>query len=293
MSAPRWEVEGRHWPHRAASQFVESGGLTWHVQTMGSGPAIVLLHGTGAATHSWRGVMPLLAERFTVIALDLPGHGFTRGRLRGGPTLPNMARAVAGLLDTMKLRPAVLVGHSAGAAIALRMIHDSGSKTPAVGLSPALMPFPGLAARLFPALAKALFVNPLAPRIFSRMARMPGETGRFLQRATASRIDPEGVRCYAALLATSEHCGGALAMMANWDLAALAALLPTIASPVLLVHGGNDAAIPLASVRQAVALLASSELEVLDGLGHLAHEERPDLAVTAITRCAVDHVMMA
>ena len=293
MSAPRWEIEGRNWPHRAASRFVEAGGLTWHVQTMGNGPAIVLLHGTGAATHSWRGVMPLLAESFTVIAMDLPGHAFTRGRVRGGPTLPGIAGAVSELLDTLNVSPAVLVGHSAGAAIALRMVHDSADETPVIGLSPALMPFPGLAAKLFPALAKALFVNPFAPGIFSRMARMAGETERFLQRATASRIDADCLRCYRALLATSEHCGGALAMMANWDLAALAAMLPKIASPVLLIHGGNDAAIPLASVRQAGALLPSSELEVLDGLGHLAHEERPDLAVAAITRCAVDHAMMA
>ena len=291
MSAPRWEIEGRNWPHREASRFVESGGLTWHVQTMGSGPAIALLHGTGAATHSWRGAMPLLAENFTVVAMDLPGHGFTHGRVRGGPTLPGMAGAVSGLLDTLGLRAAVLVGHSAGAAIALRMVHDSADKTPVVGLSPALMPFPGLAAKLFPALAKALFVNPFAPRIFSRMARMPGETERFLQRATASRIDAEGLRCYRALLATSEHCGGALAMMANWDLAALAALLPSIRAKVTLLHGGNDNAVPLASVRAAAALLPASELEALEGLGHLAHEERPELAVAAITRAAANHAM--
>ncbi|MEL4403125.1 alpha/beta fold hydrolase, partial [Shewanella algae] len=82
------------WPNRDSSRFVEAGGLVWHVQQMGSGPPILLLHGTGAATHSWRGVMPLLARDFTVIAPDLPGHGFTRGRPRGGLTLPGMAGAV-------------------------------------------------------------------------------------------------------------------------------------------------------------------------------------------------------
>ena len=289
MSAPRWEVEGRHWPHRAASRFVESGGLAWHVQTMGSGPCVVLLHGTGAATHSWRGVMPLLAARFSVVAMDLPGHGFTRGRLRGGPTLPGIAGAVTALLKTLQIAPTVLVGHSAGAAIALRMVHDSGEQTPVVGLSPALMPFPGLAAKLFPALAKALFVNPFAPRIFSRMASAPGEAERFLQRATTSRIDADGVRCYRALLSTSQHCAGALAMMANWDLEGLARLLPAIPSPVTLLHGEHDNAIPLDSVRKAAALLPAAQLELLSGLGHLAHEERPDLAAAAITLAAAEN----
>lgn len=290
MSAPHWEIEGRHWPHREASRFVESGGLTWHVQTLGSGPAIVLLHGTGAATHSWRGVMPSLAERHTVVAMDLPGHGFTRGRLRNGPTLPGVAGAVRGLLETLKVSPTVLVGHSAGAAIALRMAYDARQPTPVVGLSPALMPFPGLAAKLFPALAKALFVNPFAPRIFAAMARAPGEAERFLQRATGSRIDAEGVRCYRALLGTSEHCAGALAMMANWDLEGLAGLLPAITAPVSLLHGERDSAVPLDSARKAAALLPNARLEVLDGLGHLAHEERPDLAAT-IVRAAIDHAM--
>ena len=58
-------------------------GLRWHVQMMGTGPQVLLLHGAGAATHSWRDVAPLLARDFTVIAPDLPGHGFTdtpRGR---------------------------------------------------------------------------------------------------------------------------------------------------------------------------------------------------------------------
>lgn len=291
MSVPRWEIEGRNWPHREASRFVESGGLTWHVQTMGGGPAVVLLHGTGAATHSWRGVMPLLAEYHTVVAMDLPGHGFTRGRLRGGPTLPGVAKAVTALLETLGVRPTSLVGHSAGAAIALRMAHDSNERTPVVGLSPALMPFPGLAAKLFPALAKALFVNPFVPRIFSRLAGAPGEAERFLQRATASQIDAEGERCYRALLGTSEHCAGALAMMANWDLDGLARLLPAIRSPVTLLHGERDNAVPLDSVRKAAALLPDARLEVLDGLGHLAHEERSDLAVAAITRAAADHAM--
>lgn len=66
-----------NWPHRDCSQFIEAAGLSWHVQRMGEGPALLLLHGTAAATHSWAGLMPLLARRFTVIAIDLPGHGFT------------------------------------------------------------------------------------------------------------------------------------------------------------------------------------------------------------------------
>ncbi len=83
MSGPRWvrpsswEKEGQDWPNREFSRFVDAAGLTWHVQVMGSGPAILLVHGTGAATHSWRDLAPLLARHFTVVAPDLPGGGGT------------------------------------------------------------------------------------------------------------------------------------------------------------------------------------------------------------------------
>src|SRR3954465_15975067 len=72
-----WDRDGRDWPHREASRFIEAAGLRWHVQIMGQGPAALLLHGTGASTHSFLDLAPLLARRFTVVMPDLPGHGFT------------------------------------------------------------------------------------------------------------------------------------------------------------------------------------------------------------------------
>jgi magnesium chelatase accessory protein len=277
VSKPDWNAEGRDWPNRAASRFVDTERMRWHVQMAGSGPVLLLLHGMGAATHSWRDVLPLLAEHFTVVAPDLPGHGFTTGRPTGGLSMVGMARAVGELLAKLEISPEVVVGHSAGAAIALRMVLD-GVIAPrgVVGLNPALMPFPGLAAKLFPTLARMLFVNPFAPHIFAAMARGPGEAKGFLERSTGSRIDAAGVDFYRRLFATSDHCAGALTMMAAWDLETLSRDLPRIRVPVVLVHGTSDSAIPLASVNEAAALIPGSRVELLPDLGHLAHEERPN-----------------
>ncbi len=288
----RWPIEGRGWPLAAHSRFVDAGGLRWHVQMLGEGPPLVLLHGTGAATHSWRGLAPLLAERFTVVAPDLPGHGFTTGLPRGGLTLPAMAAAVAGLLDALEVRPRLIVGHSAGAAVAVRIALD-GAAAGIVGLSPALQPFPGIAAKLFPSLARLLFVNPLAPHLFAAIARRQGETRRFLERSTGSRIDEAGIACYARLFANAGHCAGAIRMMADWDLAPLAAALPGLRSPLLLIHGADDAAIPTESVRRSAAAAADGRIELLPGLGHLAHEERPDLIAGSIERFAADTGVLA
>ena len=151
-----------------------------------------------------------------------------------------------------------------------------------VGLDAALLPFPGLASRLFPALAKALFVNPLAPHIFARIARTPGETGRFLERSTGSQIEPAGVRFYERLFATPGHCAGAIGMMADWDLAAFERDLPRLTIPLRLLHGTRDSAIPLANAQQRRGESANGELIPLEGLGHLAHEEKPSEVAEAI-----------
>ncbi|WP_298171257.1 alpha/beta fold hydrolase BchO [Novosphingobium sp.] len=290
MSKPLvWETDGRDWPHRAASRFVQAGPLTWHVQEMGEGPAVVLLHGTGAATHSWRHLMPLLAREHRVIAMDLPGHGFTRGRPAGGLTLPGMAAAVTALLDKLEVRPERLIGHSAGAAIALRMIREGFAVPEVIGLNAALSPFPGFFAPLFQGLARALVLNPLVPRLFAASARTSGDTGRLLVRSTGSQIEADGVRCYAMLLGNALHCRGALEMMAGWDLAGLQRDFPGITVPVRLIHGAKDAAVPTSSVEQAAKLLPQATLSVLAGLGHLAHEERADLVAEAIAATAPVH----
>ena len=281
--APRWDVEGRDWPNRAHSRFVDAGRVRWHVQVMGDGPALLLLHGTGAATHSWRALAPLLAEHFTVVAPDLPGHGFTSGRPAGGLAMAAMARGLEELLQALDVQPQAIVAHSAGAAIAVRMALDGHVEPVAiVGLDAALLPFPGLGAKLFPTLARLLFVNPFAPSIFARMARTRGETARFLARSTGSRIDAEGVGCYERLFATPGHCAGAIGMMSAWDLDSLKRDLPDLRAPLLLVHGERDSAIPIATARAAAATVGA-RVEALAGLGHLAHEERPD-EVAAIIR---------
>lgn len=285
MSAPLdWNREGRIWPHRDASQFLRQGPATWHLQRMGEAgkPRLLLLHGTGASVHSWRGVMPALAGDFDILAPDLPRHAFTRGHAPEDTSLPRMARAIRRLLYETQFEPDLIVGHSAGVALALQLALDHGYAGPVVGLNSAIRPFPGLAAQLFPAVAKALFVNPFVPRLFSAAAQFSGDSERFLYRSTNSRIDAEGRACYTALFENSHHTKGALAMMANWDLPTLRTRMDEISNPILLIHSDKDAAIPLAWAKEANLWLPTSRLEVLEGFGHLAHEEAPGPAAQII-----------
>lgn len=289
MSALAWQREGLIWPHREASAFVPVGRARWHVQRMGSGPPLLLLHGTGASVHSWRSLMPLLARRHDVIAIDLPRHAFTTGHDAYAMSLPAMAREIAGLMEALGVRPEAVVGHSAGAAVALQLALDHGHAGPIVGLNAALRPFPGPFAQIFPALAKTLFVNPLVPRIFAGTVDLTGGAERFLWRSTHSRLDPQGLACYRTLLKHPGHAGGALAMMANWDLPALRERMGEVANPVLLVHGERDPAIPLDWAREAAGWLPAGRLDVIAGLGHLAHEEAPEDAAARIAAFLARH----
>ena len=277
------------WPNRLDSRFMRVGKIDWHVQLAGDGPVLLLLHGTGAATHSWRDMLHPLAQHFRVIAPDLPGHGYTKGRPPNGLTMPGIARAIAGLLGELQANPVLIVGHSAGAAIAIRMAIDGLVRPDGiVGIAPALLPFAGIAQHLFPTMAKLLFVNPLAPHIFATVARGPGAVERFLARSTGSTIDAAGIAAYARLFGTSTHCAGAIGMMADWDLVPLKRDLPKLTVPMLVLHGERDAAIPVSGALDSVALIPGCELEVLSDLGHLVHEEVPLVVVERIMSFAAN-----
>ncbi len=290
IDKPDWSRQGRDWPNREASRFVRAGGLRWHVQVMGSGPVLLLLHGAGAATHSWRDLAPLLAQDFTVVAPDLPGHGFTETPDADGLSLAGMAVRLARLLEVLGLTPHMAVGHSAGAALGLRLrLNGQVGEGGLVSLNGALEPFPGAAGHIFPALAKLFFLNPLTVQAFAWRAGQAGAV-RSLIESTGSVLDARGLELYGRLMRTSGHVAGVLGMMANWNLAPLEADLPRVRPPLTLVAAEGDLAIPPRVARRVHGRVPSSTLIAWPGLGHLAHEEAPELAATVIRAAAETRV---
>jgi len=284
-----WNVEGLDWPNRDASRFVEAGGLRWHVQIIGEGPVLVLLHGTGAATHSWRTLAPILAQTHMIVALDLPGHGFTdTPQQSSGFALPSVAQGVAALLRELAVTPHALIGHSAGAAIAVRMVLD-GTAPPGgiVGLNAALLPFPGPLGPFAPMLARTLFYNPLSLSLLAHRASRPGAIAE-LMRGTGSTLDARGIELYERLFRSKRHLEGTVALMAHWDLVALKRELPCLRAPLTLIVGGKDKAVPPDAAYDVQRLVKHADVAVAPGLGHLAHEEDPE-AIGALILSALQH----
>jgi magnesium chelatase accessory protein len=276
LRALSWDHDGADWPNRTASRFVEAGGLRWHVQRTGSGPPILLLHGTGASTHSFRDLLPLLATHHEVLAPDLPGHGFSsRPEDPEAMSLPGLALALSAMLAQQNFKPALAVGHSAGAALLLRLAID-GVITPRgiVSLNGAVLPQPGFRHPLFSAFVRGIVSSDTVARWFAGRIAEPGGFER-LMGATGSDLDARGAALYRRLSSAPAQVGAALAMMARWDLRPIERDMAKLAPPLLLVTAARDRMILPGESVKVRARLPSADIEQLIDAGHLAHEEHP------------------
>jgi magnesium chelatase accessory protein len=275
-----WLHDQATWPHADKSRFVEAGGWRWHVQRFGPrgedhAGSVLLLHGTGASGHSWRSFAPLMARHHEVIVPDLPGHAFTRSTGARSVTLPAVAEALAALLRVLEARPVCIVGHSAGAAIALQMC-VAGLARPerVVSINGALRPLHGPLQQWFSPLAKWLVINPLVPHLFAWHAASPLVLQRLIA-ATGSTLDDAGMALYGRLVGDPAHAAGALRLMASWHLQPLFDALPRLQLPLTLVVGLADGTVAPADAQSVLARVARARLIALPNLGHLAHEEDP------------------
>jgi magnesium chelatase accessory protein len=278
------------WPGHDRSEFHRSNGITWHLQRTGCpsrhAPTLLLVHGTGGSTHSWSGIAPSLGERFHVVAVDLPGHGFTQvpanvERARNPYALSGMARVLHYLLDELDIRPAVAIGHSAGVSVLLRMTLD-GLLAPQciLGVCPALVPPPAwYVALIAPMLGLLLESDSVA----GTTARLAAGT-RLIERMLASTGTPlsaDQLARYRFLCSRPEHVHAAIAMMSRWDLPALFRDIGVLRTPVHLIAARGDRWIPLAPLTRAIERIPGVTLSVEEG-GHLLPEEKPEVVVRAI-----------
>lgn len=253
----------------------------WHVQQMGEGLDALLLHGAGASAHSWAPITEAISSRYRMFVPDLPGHGFTRSP-KGRARLPNVAQDLAALLHDQSITPELVIGHSAGGAIALEMTR-LGLISPRriVIINGALEDFKGAAGVIFPVMAKILVLNPLTGMFLSSGPQSLSQA-RAVIKSTGSELPDALLRPYAHLIGRKPHVDGTLGMMAQWSLAELNRALPNITTPTLFLHGAKDSAVDTSVSERAVKAMPNARLVVMDGVGHLAHEEDPSTVAAHI-----------
>jgi magnesium chelatase accessory protein len=203
---PTWVEMGARWPNGHASRFIEAGGQRWHVQIMGRGPALLMVHGIGAATHTWHELAPRLASRFTIIAPDLPGHGFTTSPRTDHLSLDGIAIALAALLEELRVSPVIGVGHGAGAAILMRLaLAEDSSLRALVGINASLTP---PRSQLWTLLAPAARVGVRSPRMAELGRELAsGTLDSTLLSTTGSTLSASQAALYGVFLRSRRHMG--------------------------------------------------------------------------------------
>ena len=106
-------------------KFVEAAGVKTHIQTWGAGDSVLLIHGASSHIGTWEPtIVPMLKDRYLVAAYDRPGMGYTTDRPQGSDTLALQANVAAGVIEQLGLKKPVIVAHSWGGAVALRLALD-------------------------------------------------------------------------------------------------------------------------------------------------------------------------
>ena len=246
--------------YEEASTTVEVRGQTTRLVDLGSGDAggepVVVLHGWGGRIESMAPVISCLERGRRVLSLDLPGFGESPAPAEAWGTA-DYAAFVTSVLEGAGVTRAGFVAHSFGAKTSLYLAATSGglvSKLVLAGSSGLRTP-PSLKARGKRALSRA-----------GRAAGRLGPPGRALRDSLYRRIASEDYRNAGALRPT-------FVKVVNED---LAALLPRVGAPTLLVWGTEDEAVPVSHARTMERSIPDAGLVLFEGAGHFAYLDEAD-----------------
>ncbi len=250
---------------------------------------VLLIHGLGDEGDSFRHLFPLLSEDFRLLAVDLPGFG--RSTARGGTSVGLCVEAVAALLESEGIVEAIVVGSSLGASIAQLLALRCPTRVGALCLEDGGSPAPGkppssLLAMALPFIGRRRYegfkgrneaaVASLFP-YYADWEGLPEADRAFLSKRVAERVaSATQERAYISLLrsamfTTMTKTRAFSEQLASWR------------KPMAVVWGAEDIVVPESAGRALAGQVSGSSFSLVEGAGHLPHQERPE-AVAAIIR---------
>ena len=244
----------------------------------GKGPPLLLIHGFGASTFTWRFVAPELARSHRVIAVDLKGFGQSDKPFDGRYSVYDQAELLAQLIEDKDLRDLTLVGHSFGGGVALLLALEANQRLD--GRITRLVLLDSIAyPQQIPVFFRLLDV-PLVSQLGVRMVPPLVQTRVALQIAyfDDSKIDPEEVELYAAPLKTAAGKHAIIhsaRQIVPEDIAELSERYQTIELPTLILWCDHDRIVPLEVGIKLRRTLTNSTLRLVEDCGHMPQEEQP------------------
>jgi pimeloyl-ACP methyl ester carboxylesterase len=246
----------------------------------GSGPALLLIHGIGDSSDTWRELIPILARTHTVVAPDLLGHGRS-AKPRADYSVAGYANGMRDLLSILGIDRATIVGHSLGGGVAMQFAYQYPDRCERL----VLISTGGVCPEVHPLLRMAAWPNAdfVLPLLQTRPVHALGQLGFRLLKSMDSDLGRDAddlLRVFDALpditsrrafirtlRSVVDFRGQAVTMLDRCYLAE--------GMPVLLVWGARDAVIPVDHARIAHAAMPSSRLVVFERSGHFPHRREP------------------
>jgi pimeloyl-ACP methyl ester carboxylesterase len=268
-------------PERFAPRFVTVHGYRRAYVRAGRGPALLLIHGLGHSSATWRDLLPRLAGERTVIAPDLLGHGLS-DKPRADYSVAGYACGMRDLLTILGIERVTVVGHSLGGGVAMQFAYQFPEWCERLvlvspgGFGPDLHPLLRAAAAPGGGALLSLATTPPARAVVGAVIRSLGrlytDLGRDadeLMRVFESLHVPTARQAFLRTLrAAADGRGQAITILDRCYL--------TAGMPSLIVWGRYDAVIPVDHARMAHEAMPGSRLEIFEDAGHFPHHSDLD-----------------
>ena len=272
-------------------QFRTIHGYKRAYRIAGSGPAILLIHGIGDNSTTWNGIQAKLAQRFTVIAPDLLGHGQS-DKPRADYSVAAYANGMRDLLSVLDIERVTIVGHSLGGGVAMQFAYQfphlvdrlilvgAGGVTKDVNVALRLASLPMGSEAL--ALLRLPLVLPAVQAAGRILGRALGTTGLGNDLANVLRIlddlpEPTASSAFTRTLRAVVDWRGQIVTM-------LDRCYLTQAIPVLIIWGTRDVVVPVRHAWMAHSAMPGSRLEIFEGSGHFPFHDDPARFIDVVQR---------
>jgi pimeloyl-ACP methyl ester carboxylesterase len=299
--AAQRETRLRHDEAPSMGRFVKAADVEMFVQEEGPshGPPVVLVHGTGAWSEIWRGTMRALADSgYRAIALDMPPFGYSSRPANADYRDEAQARRILGVLDSLRIERATLVGHSFGARPTMQATFTAPARVERLVLVDAALDLTrgcagedvrGCTTAVRDSFARSDTSGPLALRVVLGVPALrdaivaatlsnPRLTGRLLSKLVSNReaaVTPERVTMLQrpfVLQGWTRGLGEWLAPFVTTRTSSMAterARYATLSMPALVIWGARDSLTPMPQGQDIARLIRGARFEVLPRAGHI------------------------
>lgn len=231
----------------------------------GAGEVLLLIHGMGASSYSWRTILPKLSQNYRVIAPDLPGHGHS-DEPSGPYSAPEFALWLRDLLDALGIPAVTVVGHSFGGGVAMHFALQYRNYCRRL----VLLSSGGFGREVSPFLR--MFSVPGAGIVLPLLASRPKTSSAACGEPSTVRESLSHKHLRRAFLCTLRSAVG----HRGQKVCALESVGALVDLPTQIISGEADKVIPVAHAHAAHAALPGSRLHVIAGAGHSPQTQCPD-----------------